>query len=45
MLGHIAKAMPGVEVFRSRLYHKNDNCRVEQQNGAILCPLLRRTAP
>ena len=38
MLGHIAKAMPGVEVFRSRPYHKNDNCRVEQKNGAILRP-------
>lgn len=38
MLGHMEKTMPWTRVTRSRPYHKNDNCRVEQKNGAILRP-------
>ena len=41
MLALVSSDMPGVEVFRSRPGRPNDNCRVEQKNGAILRPYLR----
>jgi len=40
-LEHVARFMPGTEVFRSRPSRPNDNCRVEQKNGSIIRGFLR----
>lgn len=41
MLALVSSTMPNVTVFRSRPGRPNDNCRVEQKNGAILRPYFR----
>lgn len=43
LAGHIAAAHPGVELFRSRPMHKNDNCRIEQKNSSVVRPWFRET--
>ena len=35
LLTHIATAHPEIAVYRSRPSHPNDNCRIEQKNGAV----------
>lgn len=34
--GYIRNHAPECELSRSRPYHKNDNCRIEQKNGSIV---------
>jgi len=35
-VNELRKAVPGVELSRSRPYRKNDNCRIEQKNGSVI---------
>ncbi len=32
----VGRLIPGVAWSRSRPYHKNDNCRIEQKNGSVI---------
>ena len=35
-INELKKAVPGIELSRSRPYRKNDNCRIEQKNGSVI---------